>query len=339
MHAAPSRGGGRGPHVSTGRGAVYGNSSQFRGGNVGPGRSYSGNVRAGQYGGPNTWNGGRYYGGRPNNTWYGNNRYGNNRYPFGYGNGYYSGYRGLYSYPGLRYGLGAAFGPYGYGFFPWYNGIGFYGGNLGWGAGYRGYGYGNYGGGNYGSGYGNGGVTYYQSTDDASQQAPAQVPADQDYVPQLNNTTAELAAGASGGAVLGITLDPQYPSAAVVRTVTPGAPAERAGLRAGDMITQIDSKQMQSFSDVVNLIGGMQPGAQVAIQFVRPILRSEVQAAAPEPQPGQQPGQQPTQPQQTQPQQTQPQPSAAAEAAPPAAPPIDSTPAEPAPPPAPQLNQ
>ena len=158
------------------------------------------------------------------------------------------------------------------------------------GRGYGGYGYNNYDYNNYG--YGNYGGAYYSggaSVPLQPQQPAEQIPAEQDYVPQFNSTTAQLALAASGGAVLGITMDPQYPQAAVVREVTPGAPAELAGLRPGDMITSIDQKLVQSPDDVVNLIAGMQPGAQIAIQFVRPILRSEVQAAAPEQQPQQEP--------------------------------------------------
>jgi predicted metalloprotease with PDZ domain len=166
---------------------------------------------------------------------------------------------------------------------------------LGVGRGYGGYGYGNYGYSNYAGNYAGGNYpgAYSNNTGQPasaeSPQAAQQVPADQDYVPQLNDAIVELVAGASGGAVLGITMDPQYPQAAVVRTVTPGSPADRGGLRPGDMITTIDQKQVQSYNDVVSLIGGMQPGTRVALQYVRPILRSEVKAAAPEPQPAQQP--------------------------------------------------
>jgi hypothetical protein len=83
------------------------------------------------------------------------------------------------------------------------------------------------------------------------------------------------------------------------------------------MITSIDQKQIQSPNDVVNLIATMQPGAQVAIQFVRPILRSEVKAAAPveQPQPQPQPQSQP-----------QPLPTATAPAATPPAPPLPPQP-------------
>jgi S1-C subfamily serine protease len=102
----------------------------------------------------------------------------------------------------------------------------------------------------------------------------------------VNTTSAKLAAGAAGNALLGVTIDPEYPAAAVIRMVTPGAPAEVAGLRPGDMIASINERLIQSPADVVNLVGGMRPGDGVNIQFVRPIPRSQVKAAAPEVQPG-----------------------------------------------------
>jgi hypothetical protein len=275
-YSSPRGGGNNGgdPRANSGRGAAY---STPRGGsnyggdpraNSGRGAVYS-NPRGGNYSGR-----GQAYvrpGGRPGD-FYGGSRY--NNYP----GRYYSGYRGFNYGPNVRFGLGSGFGPYGYSYFPWYSGLGLYAGALGGGRGYGGYGYNNYGTGNYAGSYYSGAQTVPME----SQTAPQQVPASEDYVPQYNDTMAELATAASGGAVLGITMDPQYPQAAVVREVTPGAPAERAGLRPGDMITSIDQKVVQSPDDVVTLIAAMQPGSQVAIQFVRPILRSEVQAAAPE---------------------------------------------------------
>jgi S1-C subfamily serine protease len=106
--------------------------------------------------------------------------------------------------------------------------------------------------------------------------------AENDYVPQLNSTTAQLGSLVGGGAVLGVTMDPEYPKAAVVRQVIPGSSAEKAGLRAGDMITAIDKREIHSPADVSNVVVALQPSDQIEIQFVRPILRSEVKEAAPE---------------------------------------------------------
>jgi S1-C subfamily serine protease len=107
-------------------------------------------------------------------------------------------------------------------------------------------------------------------------------PPQNDYVPQMNRTTTVLGAQASGAAVLGITMDPEYPNAAVVQQVTPGSAAEKGGLRAGDMITSIDKTEIRSPADVTNLVASMQVGDQVEIEFIRPVLRSEVKEAAPE---------------------------------------------------------
>jgi hypothetical protein len=52
------------------------------------------------------------------------------------------------------------------------------------------------------------------------------------------------------------------------------------------MIASINERMIQSPNDLVTLIASMRPGERVAIQFVRPIPRSQVQAAAPEVQPG-----------------------------------------------------
>jgi hypothetical protein len=266
--------------VPNGRAYRYGNNFQGNGN----GRGWNNN---------GAWNGnGRnYYGRNPGNQIrndlariYGGN-YGYGRYPYVGGNRYgvgYRGYGGYGGYPYGRFGLGAAYGPYGYGYFPWYGGLGLYGGLAGLS---RIFGNGIYGSGYYNSGYyggygDNGGTTIVYPQ-------PEQVaPPVDDYVPQVNVTSAQLGTAASGNAVLGVTIDPEYPNAAVIRTVTPGSPAEVSGLRAGDMIASINERVIQSPNDVVNLIASMRPGDRVDIQFVRPIPRSEVTAAAPELQPG-----------------------------------------------------
>jgi hypothetical protein len=48
------------------------------------------------------------------------------------------------------------------------------------------------------------------------------------------------------------------------------------------MVTSIDKREIHSPADVSNVVVAMQPGDQIEIQFVRPILRSEVKEAAPE---------------------------------------------------------
>lgn len=270
-----AHGGGGNAHVSPNNGTVGGGHVQGHGNNTNPGN----------------WNSGqssnRKDGNRSNGVANGNSRTtGNqgNSLARIYGAPGGGGYRGYVGYPYGRFGLGPAYGPYGYGYFPWYGGVGLYGGLGGLG---RIFGNGIYGSGYYNSGYyggdtGYGGTTVYQQPQQFDQ--PQQRA--EDYVPQVNTTSAKLAAGAAGNAVLGVTIDPAYPAAAVISRVTPGAPAETVGLRPGDMIATINERVIQSPDDVVNLVRSMRPGDRVDIQFVRPIPRSQVKAAAPEIQPG-----------------------------------------------------
>ena len=248
-----------------GRGHEQSHSGGNRGGNRGggPGRSDS---RGGGRQDPGGW---QYSGGNNNGDFY---RNGPQNYRSGPQNlnqlyrGYYnSGYRGnYYGYPGF----GPTYGRYGYGNFPWYVGLAAYGLNFN-----RGYGY------SYGNGYVSGQpviVERYSATT-----TPA-TPAADDFVPQLNRTTTALGAQPSGAALLGVTMDPQYPEAAVVRQVSPGTAAEQAGLQPGDMIASIDRTQIRSPADVTNYIASKQAGEQIEMEFVRPIRCSEVKAAAPE---------------------------------------------------------
>lgn len=232
----------------------------------------------------------RFYGG---NYGYGyGTPYSNNPPRYGGGYRYGSGYRGFPGQPYGRIGLGAAYGPYGYGYFPWYGGLGLYGGVAGLN---RVFGNGIYGSGYYNSyggapSYRSGGVTYSQqpsapATVPSVQPAQPQLP-QEDYVPQVNEAIAQLLAAANGNAALGIVLDGRYPQAAVIRTVNPGSAAEAAGMRPGDMIAAIDEQPMQRPRDVVGYVAGKKPGDELNLQYVRPIPRSQVRQAAPEPQPG-----------------------------------------------------
>lgn len=279
-------GGHGGGHASGGRGGGQGGGGQ--GESRGGGQRAANHPGGGNRGssGPN-WSGGnargnQFYGdgnrrdfdsgdnrrdGRPGPSnidqfyrgFYGSGYRGNN---FGYGRPYNYG----------RPGFGPSYGYYGYGYFPWYVGLAAYGAGLG-----RGYGYG-YGG--YNDGYVVQSAPVIVERSVESPQPPT--PPQNDYVPQMNRTTTVLGAQSSGAAVLGVTMDPQYPSAAVVRQVTPGSAAEKGGLRAGDMITSIDKTEIRSPADVTNFVATKQAGDQLEIAFIRPVLRSEVKEAAPE---------------------------------------------------------
>jgi S1-C subfamily serine protease len=56
---------------------------------------------------------------------------------------------------------------------------------------------------------------------------------------------------------------------ALVVSVTPGSPAAAAGIKPGDVITQIDTQPIPGASTFVSSIAGMQPGEQVEIQVQR----------------------------------------------------------------------
>jgi hypothetical protein len=282
-HASGGRGGGQG---GGGQGEARGGGGQRAGNHPGGGNRGSsgpnwsdGNSRDNQfYGGDNrrdSYSGNYRRDGRPAPSnvdqiyrgFYGSGYRGDN---FGYrGNNF--GYGRPYGYG--RPGFGPGYGAYGYGYFPWYVGLAAYGAGLG-----RGYGYG-YGG--YNDGYVVQSAPVIVERSVGTPPEPPTTPQN-DYVPQMNRTTTVLGAQSSGAAVLGVTMDPQYPNAAVVREVTPGSAAEKGGLRAGDMITSIDKTEIRSPADVTNLVASRQVGDQLEIAFIRPVLRSEVKEAAPE---------------------------------------------------------
>ncbi len=55
----------------------------------------------------------------------------------------------------------------------------------------------------------------------------------------------------------------------VVAAVQPKSPAESAGLRRGDVLTEIDGRKVQSLSEVKNTIGLLNVGEQIKVKFIR----------------------------------------------------------------------
>jgi len=55
----------------------------------------------------------------------------------------------------------------------------------------------------------------------------------------------------------------------LVQEVTPGGPAEKAGLKAGDIITTIDGRSIKDGDDLVAEIAGRRPGSTARIGYVR----------------------------------------------------------------------
>jgi serine protease Do len=56
------------------------------------------------------------------------------------------------------------------------------------------------------------------------------------------------------------------PVGALVESVQAGLPAEKAGIEAGDIITQVQGKPVERFSDLPRLVGMVKPGDKVLLQ-------------------------------------------------------------------------
>lgn len=56
---------------------------------------------------------------------------------------------------------------------------------------------------------------------------------------------------------------------AVLSSIAPGSPAERAGLRAGDVVTHFNGREVSSAADLRNLIGLARVGSQVEVSYLR----------------------------------------------------------------------
>ena len=59
------------------------------------------------------------------------------------------------------------------------------------------------------------------------------------------------------------------PIGALVRTVESGGPADRAGVEAGDIITKVDARPVESSVELPRIIGGIKPGAKATLQVFR----------------------------------------------------------------------
>src|SRR5579871_6521622 len=69
------------------------------------------------------------------------------------------------------------------------------------------------------------------------------------------------------------------PIGAVVAKVVPGSPAAAAGIRPGDVITQLDTEPIQSSAILMSAISGLQPGDKVDLQVQRGSSQYTVQVA------------------------------------------------------------
>jgi putative serine protease PepD len=63
--------------------------------------------------------------------------------------------------------------------------------------------------------------------------------------------------------------NPAAPTGAEVQSVTPGGPAEGAGLKQGDVITEIEGQPVDDSSDIARLVNGKQPGDHLDLRVDR----------------------------------------------------------------------
>ncbi|MFL5304152.1 MAG: trypsin-like peptidase domain-containing protein [Polyangia bacterium] len=69
------------------------------------------------------------------------------------------------------------------------------------------------------------------------------------------------------------------PTGAYVAETTPGGPAGKAGMRPGDVITEVNNQKIQGAGDVVDYVSTQPIGARVLLHFVRDGRPAETQVA------------------------------------------------------------
>jgi serine protease Do len=71
-----------------------------------------------------------------------------------------------------------------------------------------------------------------------------------------------------GRPVIGVLGDEETEEARIAE-VLPASPAERAGVRPGDLVTRFDSNEVESFDDLKRFVGQRQPGDEVTVEVLR----------------------------------------------------------------------
>ena len=75
------------------------------------------------------------------------------------------------------------------------------------------------------------------------------------------------------------------PAGALVRTVEAGGPADKAGVEAGDIITKVDARTVDTSGELPRIIGSIKPGTKASLQVFRrggyrdlPVVVAEMEA-------------------------------------------------------------
>jgi membrane-associated protease RseP (regulator of RpoE activity) len=83
-----------------------------------------------------------------------------------------------------------------------------------------------------------------------------------------SHSTAAAQTPSNAGAFLGVRLSEQN-NQVHVQAVVPNGPAAKAGVQSGDVITQIDGKDVHTLQDVTNSLSGKAAGATVSLSLTR----------------------------------------------------------------------
>jgi S1-C subfamily serine protease len=98
----------------------------------------------------------------------------------------------------------------------------------------------------------------------------------------LQDITAELAQSFKLAAARGV----------LITQVVRGSPADKGGIKPGDILVSVNGRPVADSVTVLNLIASLQPGQQAALKLTRNLAETDVVVTiAPRPQPSQRKGQ------------------------------------------------
>ncbi|MBV8254960.1 MAG: PDZ domain-containing protein [Chitinophaga sp.] len=70
-------------------------------------------------------------------------------------------------------------------------------------------------------------------------------------------------------ALLGVLTEKSEARGVTVKTVSPNSPAEKAGIKTGDIILQVDNKKIEEPKDLYETIGTYNPGDKITLTYIR----------------------------------------------------------------------